>query len=264
MTGLQVLSDATSWKLAAVAVPGRRHLAAGEPCQDAFCHASFDTPDGEALVAALADGAGSASRAAEGANLAAGMACDIARTSLVERVPSDGRGWQELAERIVGETMSRLARVAVAIGEPRGIAALGSTLTLALIRLPWVCLVSIGDSLAIIVCQDDSAHLLEPLVPAHPDGDPTHTLLTSSGPAEVIARIAVVEDGDIAALMLASDGLASAILNGDRPHPDYVHPLLDQVRSDRDPVELASYLMSDTELVGRSGDDRSLLIAVRR
>ena len=252
------------WRVSAAAVPGRRHLAAGEPCQDAFHVAQVGLPDGDVLVAALADGAGSAARAAEGATLATGIACDVARETLAREVPCDGPGWRWLAEWIVGETASRLDRVAIAIGEARGIAAFGSTLAVAVIRLPWTCLVSIGDSLAIIVCDDGTAHLLEPLVPQHPDGDPTRTLLTSSGPTEAIARIAIVEDADIAALVMASDGLASAILEGERPHRAYIDPLLDHVRGDPDPIELASYLLSDAELLDRSGDDRCLLMAVRR
>jgi hypothetical protein len=256
--------DASEWWVSAAAVPGRRHLAAGEPCQDAFCHVCFGSPEGEVLVAALADGAGSVPRAAEGAGLAVGIACNVARMGLEQGIAGDGPAWRSFAEQLVVEVTARLVRTAVAIGEPRGIAALGSTLAVAMLCRPWACLVSIGDSLAIIVCDDGSAHLLEPLVPVHPEGDPTLTVLTSSGPAPAIASIAVVEDPDIVALVMASDGLQSAILDGDRPHPGYVLPLLDHVRDGSDPVELARYLLCDPELTDRSGDDRSLLLAVRR
>lgn len=252
------------WQILGIAVAGRRHLAAGQPCQDAFAQMSFATPAGETLVAALADGAGSVRRAAEGATLAAGIACDLAQAALTRDPPRDGPGWKSLATWLVAETTGRLVRAAVMLGEPGGIAAFGSTLAVAMMRPPWACLISIGDSLAIIACDDGSKHLLDPLVPEHPDGDPTTTVLTSSGVASEIARIAVVEDPAIIGLVLASDGLTTSILEGDEPHRAFIDPLLDHVRSGRDPSEVARYVSADPELIDRSGDDRSLLLAVRR
>lgn len=59
------------WKYVGASAQGTSHLSSGLPCQDAARWISFETAeDGEVLVLAVADGAGSAVRAADGAKLA--------------------------------------------------------------------------------------------------------------------------------------------------------------------------------------------------
>lgn len=59
------------WKYVGASVQGTSHLSSSLPCQDASRWISFETEkDGEVLVLAVADGAGSAVRAADGAKLA--------------------------------------------------------------------------------------------------------------------------------------------------------------------------------------------------
>lgn len=57
------------WKVVAASVRGPDHEVDGTPCQDAFAHRT----DGRRLIAAVADGAGSAARSHEGAQ----RLCDV-------------------------------------------------------------------------------------------------------------------------------------------------------------------------------------------
>lgn len=61
------------WLAAAAAVDGRAHLETGTPCQDAVALRQ----DGDRLVAALADGAGSAARAEHGSRAAVAAAAEL-------------------------------------------------------------------------------------------------------------------------------------------------------------------------------------------
>src|SRR5438132_12609566 len=59
------------WRYVGASVQGTSHLSSGLPYQDVSRWISFETEkDGEVLVLAVADGAGSAVRAADGARLA--------------------------------------------------------------------------------------------------------------------------------------------------------------------------------------------------
>ncbi|MDQ4121578.1 MAG: protein phosphatase 2C domain-containing protein [Acidobacteriota bacterium] len=59
----------TNWKIIAASVPGTAHVRRDVPCQDAFAYRVFDTNAGEILTVAVADGAGSAKFAQEGARI---------------------------------------------------------------------------------------------------------------------------------------------------------------------------------------------------
>src|SRR5437868_5423479 len=92
---------ATPWKLLCGSAAGTSHEARGEGCQD-YAHAVILAEDrSPVLVAACADGAGSASRAALGAKLAClgfvHLACEALRLGLT--IPEiDARQalcWQE-------------------------------------------------------------------------------------------------------------------------------------------------------------------------
>ena len=66
------------WTWAAAKAIGTAHMQVGLPCQDAFaCHVATPSPETEVLIAALADGAGSAERAEAGARLATSIFVDV-------------------------------------------------------------------------------------------------------------------------------------------------------------------------------------------
>ena len=74
-----------SWCWAGARAIGTAHLAGGLPCQDAFAARIARAPCGsEIMVAALADGAGSAERADAGARLATSITVEVAAEALAD------------------------------------------------------------------------------------------------------------------------------------------------------------------------------------
>src|SRR5437868_15466227 len=74
-----------AWTWAAAAAIGTSHMQSGTLCQDAFACRVWRSPSGsEVLVAALADGAGSAERAGCGAKLASALFVEVASELLAE------------------------------------------------------------------------------------------------------------------------------------------------------------------------------------
>src|SRR5438093_57688 len=83
-----------SWRVAAASVCGTSHAKTGKPCQDTYRWAVL--PEGT-LVAAVADGAGSAAHAEVGAALATETAVDTLRARLAQlSLPQDDTGWRTL------------------------------------------------------------------------------------------------------------------------------------------------------------------------
>ncbi len=80
--------------------------------------------------------------------------------------------------------------------------------------------------------------------------------------------IKIVDDAELEAVALASDGLdrAAVVRQGDqaRPHAPFLNPLLDQAADRGSSTKLAAYLLADESLSDTTDDDRTLLMAVRR
>ena len=124
---------------------GDRHGAplGGLPCQDAFAARVARAPCGsEVLVAALADGAGSAERADAGARLATSLSVEVAAEAL-----ADGAGKLEEAGRLLrfAAEQARLAIAALAGHEARSMADFASTLLLVMLHADGGVVAQIGD-----------------------------------------------------------------------------------------------------------------------
>src|SRR5919108_217744 len=84
---MDTFSDIGCWRVVAASAPGTSHEKLGQPCQDAHHWATF--PE-SVLVAAVADGAGSAELGHVGATIAARTAVEtIGRQEHLPRGPDD-------------------------------------------------------------------------------------------------------------------------------------------------------------------------------
>ena len=75
------------WKIASASVVGTSHIRSGLPCQDSTQFRYLPIPDAppDTLIAAVADGAGSAPYSDQGSRLAAGSSIDSIASSLANR-----------------------------------------------------------------------------------------------------------------------------------------------------------------------------------
>jgi hypothetical protein len=254
----------SAWAIRAASMPGARHLADAGACEDAFSAAALSYPGGEVIALFVADGAGSALRAAEGAAVAAGTAMASARRRLAERAPDTGAGWRDVIRAVADDVLAGLWTSAEALGcLPRD---LGCTLGVALLSAPWLAMLMVGDAFGVVRRDDRSLHV--PLNPLNDGVDPSHTVLLPDPDCLSKAGIAVIEDPAIEALALSSDGLArSALLRTDaglEPYAPFLHPVLDGVRSGDSSAPLARFLLMDKRVTETTDDDRTLVMAVRR
>ena len=135
------------WRVRGVSMPGYSHLRDGTECQDAY-RQTFEPTSGS-YVLAVADGAGSCARSAEGATLAVGLAVEEFRGRLARTgVPRSTDRWHEwLGDGFAVVVDTFLDTTARLGGSPEDFAA---TLTVAVLAPPYIGTVSIGDGIVIV------------------------------------------------------------------------------------------------------------------
>lgn len=249
------------WLTAAAAVDGRSHLETGIPCQDAvaLCKA------GDRLVAALADGAGSAARAESGSL----RAVDAAVTVLGGwgALPQEG----EDLDDAVGDLLSRVRGALEELAAEEG-AALGdyaSTLLAVAADPTGVVAVQLGDGFLVdrpgeaedygLVFEPQHGEYLNQTFFLTQDGFGALARASRRPPAEFLA--------------LSSDGLERLGLDCRRwvPHAPFFRYLEEWLGLPPEPgpdggapvstdQELAGFLASGS-VRGRTDDDLSLVLA---
>lgn len=269
-------------------VQGTDHLAAGIGCQDALKSARCE--DGEAVVLAVADGAGSRDRSALGAHLAVDIACRV----LAREPPSGDMGgavWTEwISDRAqeVVDTWLRTAR-ALPVAARRGTAEdddpcrggahlpcpeeeFAATLAAAVVNPPWAAFLCVGDCFGTVLTMDgddprERCHLVLP-----PPAERHSPVFLSSPGARRRVRSFALWDPDLSGVVLATDGCVPLTL--DHPEVRGLPPAAGPLPSARFFVELAAALRDnggDAEPLrallsspgaGRSGDDLTVLCAL--
>ncbi|SNY69521.1 PP2C family serine/threonine-protein phosphatase [Paractinoplanes atraurantiacus] len=242
------------WRVVPVSVTGPEHVRRGAGNQDAFAWRA----DGDRLVLAVADGAGSAVRSATGARLAVDAACDA--TAVLDEFGAEPA--RRYAGRVLGLFDRRLAR----LGGERGDYA--TTLIAVVARPPAYVFLAVGDSFLVVEHRDGGAHLVVP-----PDNGPSlgsTVFLTSRGRATAV-RCGVIEDPEITGLALCSDGVLDAVLAAGRDadgEPALLAPadFTAYLRMFADPAarpsDLAERLRSP-DFTASSADDKTMVLAVR-
>src|SRR5512136_144864 len=102
-----------SWHISGASVQGTSHLEKNIPCQDT--HAYRLTARGDLLLA-VADGAGSAERSQEGAQVAVDQALEALEGALEGGAPGDEAGWRELISRAYSSARQAIIDLAEAGG----------------------------------------------------------------------------------------------------------------------------------------------------
>lgn len=143
---------APGWRTLAASVIGSAHVTGGMPCQDACQVAFFTGPGGrQAVVLVVADGAGSATCAAEGAALACATFLEVVAPYLTE-----GRAVKDvtrlLAEDWVWEVGEAVRRQAAVAG--RSVREYACTLVAAIVDDSALTALQVGDG-AIVVADGE-------------------------------------------------------------------------------------------------------------
>jgi hypothetical protein len=243
-------------RVAAASVAGTVHERLGLPCQDACV---FRLVDSETLILAVADGAGSASQAEEGAALAAQVAAETLAGCPLPPMADETR-WRSLLGRAVMEARYALDRRA----QETGIAVreFAATLILAAARREGVAAAQTGDGALIVRdAQGDLHTLIAPQMGEY--YNETRFLTSVESVAEVETALLPKPVTHLAAFSDGFQHLALKLPEG-TPHPPLFTPLFQFVAHieslEEGATQLEAFLRSP-RLRDRAEDDITLLLA---
>jgi hypothetical protein len=237
------------WKLVFGSVPGTSHIESGLPCQD-YC---TGTSSGTRLVAACADGAGSAELSQLGSKAAVDRFMEVACS---DAVPSKKQveGWVHAARE-------RLLEEATANGStPRQLAC---TFLAALVGDGWAAFAQVGDGVIVFDGPDGYDFAFWP-----DNGEYANTTrFLSEDDYQQHLHVEIVER-HVSELAILTDGLQMLALDiaGAKVHNRFFAPLFEAVKNGPDETTLQTSLlefMGSKRVNERTDDDKTLLLATR-
>jgi hypothetical protein len=238
------------WKIVFGSVQGTSHVQSGKPCQDY----SAGTVVGTTVVAACADGAGSAELSQLGSKAAVERFLEAA-------TPLEAAPTREQLESWVAAARARVLEEAAANETtPRQLAC---TFLVAIVGETWAAFAQIGDG--VIVFDGPEGYELA-FWPDNGEYANTTRFLTEDDYREHL-RIEIVER-QVTELAVLTDGLQMLALDFTqaRVHARFFAPLLNTVRNGPDTEVLRAALLEfmDSKRVNdRTDDDKTLILATR-
>lgn len=255
---MNISEELFHWQVVAASVRGTSHEKVGQLCQDA--HYWEKLPDG-VLVAAVADGAGSATLGKVGAIVAAQTAVET--ISLKEALPQseeDEQGWQMLLrDALVAAKTAVEAEAVVCSMTARDLA---TTLIIVVATPKLIAAAQVGDGVA--VAGDVEGNVIALTAPQRGEYINETTFLVS--PNAMDTAQVTLWHGAAANIAVLSDGLqmiALEMTNG-TPHVPFFSPLFNFMVDVTDETEakeqLVAFLRSE-RITKRTDDDLTLLLA---
>lgn len=237
------------WKLVFGSVQGTSHVQSGLPCQD-YCAGSIAATT---LVAACADGAGSAELSQLGSKAAVDRFMEVASGGTAPT--------KEQVEAWVDAARARLLEEAAANGSTSR--QLACTFLAALVGDGWAAFAQVGDGVIVFDGPDGYDFAFWPDNGEY--ANTTHFL--SEDDYQQHLRVEIV-DRHVSELALLTDGLQMLALDiaGAKVHDRFFAPLFKTVRNGPDEAALQSALldfMGSKRVNDRTDDDKTLLLATR-
>jgi hypothetical protein len=245
--------------VAGAAVQGTAHQKQDLPCQDAV---GYLVTENGALLAVLADGAGTAGRAAAGARVAVEEALTSLAVALGKESPTEEEGWRAVIQAAFQEARQALERLAEADELP--LRAFATTLACAVATDSWLIAGQIGDGS--VVAGTETGDLFAATSPQRGEYVNETFFLTQPDALEHLEIHALAER--VIALALFSDGLLRLALRlpANEPHPPFFAPLLSflaQADGEAGASERLAAFLASERVCARTDDDKSLVLAVR-
>jgi hypothetical protein len=262
------------WCIRGFCLQGYDHLKNGSPCQDAYRHEKIAEPSrgGTVHVLAAADGAGSRPRSAEGAALAVTLTTRVLAARASERgLPGGGPDCHEFLRQAYAQIRDEFFRLTSLWVGKENVEAFAVTLVAAVLTDDLLGIVQIGDGFTIVRAGLDGHgkaqyHLLPR--PRSAGEYANETEFITSATAEC-PQTTCVADPDITGVLISTDGLLQPALTWRAGNPvgansTFAAAVLGHLdKPQHDPRVVLRTMLSE-EVVRRTGDDLTLVAAVRR
>lgn len=251
------------WRVVAASVRGTSHERVGQLCQDA--HQWEKLPEG-VFVAAVADGAGSATLGKVGAIVASQTAVETISLNIgthrapLLSLPEDEQGWQLLLTKAL--EAAKTAVEAEAIACKMTARDLATTLIIVVATPNLIAAAQIGDGVA--VASDANGNFVALTAPQRGEYINETTFLVSPNALDT-AQVSLWH-GATANIAVLSDGLQMLALemSEGKPHVPFFSPLFHFMADVTDESEAKEQLVAflrSPRIIDRTDDDLTLLLA---
>ena len=247
------------WRVAGTSVQGTSHIKSGQPCQDSSYH--YISPDGDILIAAVADGAGSARLSDVGSALTARESVEAARISLSHSSAEISEGYLRSIAR-TGAIIARSKLEQEASSRGIWIGDLATTLLLVICSGGVIAVAQVGDGG--IVISDEAKGFSTLTAPQRGEYANETIFLVSRGALSSLqisaARVSVPR------IAMFTDGIQNLVLASSdyTPHAPFFSPLFRWFESRDDQFDFTSELknlLTSPKFTQRADDDLTLLLA---
>ena len=255
------VGDTFLWQVLEVSVRGSSHERMGLPCQDAWNWVWLE--EGQSLIIAVSDGAGSSRFSEKGSQLATKKVVEhLLKVSALRRFP-DEKEWREAVFQAAQAALKALEDLAKEENQP--LREYACTLLVVVINPAWIAGFQIGDGA--IVFQGPEGPL-QTLFPAEKGEYLNETIFLTSKDSFSLARVAF-RQGAHQHIACFTDGISLLALQmpQETPHEPFFKPLFDYVDSQEVSLEEKRqelYRFFTSEKVRRRTDDDITLILVSR
>ena len=247
------------WKCAGVSVIGTKHIKKNVPCQDACRFKALTTGE---LIITVADGAGSAIRAQEGATLAANVAVNYLGRAILQYKPNSVKAWKVIIRHSF--ELARAVLIKQALDQATILQDYATTLQIIVISNDWTVSALIGDGTAIGLVNNNS--LVSLMAPQRGEYANATNFITN---ASLMDKLAVqVWPKSVSGVAVLTDGLLNLAVNekGNTPFPQFFNPLfkfLDASESQQQAVNSLTQFLQSDRINQRTDDDKTLVLARR-
>jgi hypothetical protein len=242
------------WRYLGASVAGTSHILRNIPCQDSE---EFQIIGESTVVIAVADGAGSAERSAEGSRAAALTATAFITDRLHAAQLDSAKAWNGLLEEALKEARAALEQLAGTDLRP-----VATTLLLAIATPEWLATAQLGDGGIVGEFRFDELRVFSRPGSAEYINE---TVFLTSPDFLTQAHYTVSAAQDLTAIALFSDGLQLLAMQyaDNTAHKPFFGPVFEFAsRPDATVEELAEFLRSE-RVCERTDDDKTLSVAVR-
>ena len=246
------------WRVVGASVCGTSHLKNSQLCQDA--HHWTMLPD-NILVAAAADGAGSASLGKVGAMVATEAAIEnISQKQITQDILASDNSAKSLLSEAILAAKTAVEEEAIACGRPPK--DLSTTLIIVVATASLAVVAQVGDGVA--VAGDNMGNLTALTVPDSGEYINETSFLTSPAALDSV-QVNIWRQG-ITNIAILTDGLQMLAINMavGLPHKPFFLPLFDFVANAQElkgaKEQLVKFLRSE-KITQRTDDDLTLIIA---
>jgi hypothetical protein len=251
---------ASKWVVLSASVQGTRHIQAMLPCQDAHAYKVIDE---STIVAAVADGLGSAALSQVGAQLAAGGVVAYLEQALRMTIPSGEAAWIQLVRESFLAARDQLETAAQ--NDQVELRDYATTLILAIWADGWLVTGHIGDGAVVASLEDGDLALI-----SSPQNEEYINVTFPLTMPDMLDFAEFKASPDrVKALALISDGMQHASIRtlDHTPHQPFFEPLFRQLPGVKDMRKASQNLaefMASERISAHTDDDKTLMLIGRQ